>query len=336
MKNLLLFLVMLPSLLLAQIEVEVGYKVRIVNQFGNSSEIILAFDQIASDGYDPCCDAIYLAGNNVLGLYTKIVDFNYSVNCFGNLTSEKVIPLYTFANPDIINFVISLSDTIGTSGVLVSLIDNQFPNQKFALPYTVSGPITGQRFSLEFTAPIELNVVNGCESDSGATIYLNNPNNIINDELLLDGEVISSNIDSVLTNVYSGSYEYRWSNGVSQQSIYFDVVNNPLDYSLILPQNYLYINDPQIIPEVIINTPYDSLIWNFGDGSPLFYNDVNPVHTYQQVGQYVLSVTIYSGECVKKIEENITVDNIFGFNDIYNKNKYYLFKYGIDGRLHRR
>jgi hypothetical protein len=336
MKNLFLFLVMLPSLLLAQIEVEVGYKVRIVNQFGNSSEIILAFDQIASDGYDPCCDAIYLAGNNVLGLYTKIVDFNYSVNCFGNLTSEKVIPLYTFANPDVINFVISLSDSIGTSGVLVSLIDNQFPNQKFALPYTVSGPITGQRFSLEFTTPIELNVVNGCESDSGATIYLNNPNNIINDELLLDGEIISSNIDSVLNNVYSGSYEYRWSNGVSQQSIYFDVVNNPLDYSLILPQNYLYINDPQIIPEVIINTPYDSLIWNFGDGSPLFYNDVNPVHTYQQVGQYVLSVTIYSGECVKKIEENITVDNIFGFNDIYNKNKYYLFKYGIDGRLHRR
>ena len=83
------------------------------------------------------------------------------------------------------------------------------------------------------------------------------------------------------------------------------------------------------------NTSVNTVVWDFGDGS-LRYDDINPVYYYSEVGQYILSVTVTSGECSKTVQEVITIDDVFGFSNIKLKSKDYLFYYGLDGRLHKK
>lgn len=40
----------------------------------------------------------------------------------------------------------------------------------------------------------------------------------------------------------------------------------------------------------------DSIVWDFGDGSPLVINDPNPIHTYAGSGEYVVTITAFSNE----------------------------------------
>ena len=179
-------------------------------------------------------------------------------------------------------------------------------------------------------------MINGCESDSGGRVIINNPNDKWAEELILDGDVIQNVDDTIITNLQSGSYQYKWYNQTGEQIIDFQVNNNPFDFDLLLPNNYVWIQDPGIIPQIFITGDYDQVIWNFGDGSEPRYDDLNPVYYYTEVGQYILSVTVISQNCSKTIQEVITVDDIFGFPNIKQQNKNYLFYYGLDGRLHKK
>jgi PKD repeat protein len=50
-----------------------------------------------------------------------------------------------------------------------------------------------------------------------------------------------------------------------------------------------------------------SWAWNFGDGSPLVY-DQNPVHTYAQEGVYEIELTVSNGSCYSTVRQTIEVD----------------------------
>jgi PKD repeat protein len=334
--RLLLFLFLIPTLIYSQF-IEVNYRLRLTNSFGISSETIIAFDSTTSDGVDNCCDALYLPSGSGVGIYTKIDNSNYAINAYSKLTTDRSISLYTLANPDTGTFTLNVVDTTGYETTILSLSDSNFPEQLFNFPYTTEGPITGQRFTLHTSAPVKISVVNGCDSDSGGTVYINNPNYRWGFELFYNGELIEYGDigDSVFTNLQSGSYQYKWYNQIGNQTLNFEISNNTFDYELILPYNYLWIQDPGVVPELLITGNYDQIIWDFGDGR-VIYDDINPVHYYSEVGQYILSVTVTSGNCSKTIQEIITVDNVFGFPNINVKNKTYLYYYGIDGRLFKR
>jgi hypothetical protein len=334
--RLLLILLLIPTFIYSQTSVEVGYKLRLTKNNIWSYETIVAFDSIATDGSDNCCDAPTFGGpNQVFGLHTKINNNYYLFNFLSKLTYERSVPLYTFANPDTGEFTLDVVDTFGYETTILSVSDSLFPDQRFNFPYTTVGPITGQRFTLHTTAPVKINITNGCESDSGGTVIIQNSNNRWAEELYYNGQMIQDVSDTIITNLVSGSYQYKWYNQTGNQVINFEVNNNPFDFDLILPFNYLLIQDPGIIPEVLITGDYDQIVWDFGDGS-LRYDDINPVHYYSEVGQYILSVTVTSGECSKTIHEMITTDNVFGFPNIKSKKNDYPFYYGLDGRLHKK
>lgn len=334
--RLLLLLLLIPTFIYSQTSIEVGYKLRLTKNNIWSYETIVAFDSIATDGPDNCCDAPTFGGpSSFLSIYTKIGNQFYLFNYFSKLTTERSVDLYSFSNPDTGNFVLDVVDSVGYETTILSVSDSLFPDQRFNFPYICQGPVTGQRFTLHTTAPVKINVTNGCESDSGGTVLIHNPNQMWTNELIRNGEIIDYDIDSIISNLSSGTYQYKWYNQTSYQIINFEVNNNPFDFDLILPFNYLLIQDPGIIPEVLITGDYDQIVWDFGDGS-LRYDDINPVHYYSEVGQYILSVTVTSGECSKTVQEVITIDNVFGFPNIKLKNNDYLFYYGLDGRLHRK
>jgi hypothetical protein len=334
--RLLLLLLLIPTFIYSQTSIEVGYKLRLTKNNIWSYETIVAFDSIATDGPDNCCDAPTFGGpSSFLSIYTKIGNQFYLFNYFSKLTTERSVDLYSFSNPDTGNFVLDVVDSVGYETTILSVSDSLFPDQRFNFPYICQGPVTGQRFTLHTTAPVKINVTNGCESDSGGTVLIHNPNQMWTNELIRNGEIIDYDIDSIISNLSSGTYQYKWYNQTSYQIINFEVNNNPFDFDLILPFNYLLIQDPGIIPEVLITGDYDQIVWDFGDGS-IRYDDINPVHYYSEVGQYILSVTVTSGECSKTVQEIITIDNVFGFPNIKLKNNDYLFYYGLDGRLHRK
>ena len=335
--RLLLLLLLIPTFIYSQTSVEVGYKLRLTKNNIWDYETIVVFDSIATDGYDNCCDAPTFGGpSSFLSLYTKIGNQFYLFNYFSKLTSERSLDLYTFSNPDTGNFVLDVVDSVGYETTILSVSDSLFPDQRFNFPYICQGPVTGQRFTLHTTAPVKLNVINGCDSDSGGTVIIQNPNNRWSEELYYNGQMIQDVSDTIITNLASGSYQYKWYNQTGDQIINFEVNNNPLNFDLILPYNYLWIQDPGIIPQVVIIGDYDQIVWNFGDGSELRYDDLNPVYYYSEVGQYILSVTVTSGECSKTVQEVITIDDVFGFPNIKLKNEDYLFYYGLDGRLLRK
>jgi hypothetical protein len=107
---------------------------------------------------------------------------------------------------------------------------------------------------------------------------------------------------------------------------------------LVVPYVLLPIQDPYIIPTLIGASPYDEISWNFGDGTPIIYNDVNPVHGYTQAGMYILELTIVRDGCSKTLQQMITIYNPLGIQQIYpiipsyKQSQYY---YGIDGKLIR-
>ncbi|MDD4149837.1 MAG: PKD domain-containing protein, partial [Bacteroidales bacterium] len=66
------------------------------------------------------------------------------------------------------------------------------------------------------------------------------------------------------------------------------------------------------------NNPYvDSWEWNFGDSGT--DNVKDPVHTYTEVGEYNVQVTVTDGECVKTANKTIYIElgsEIQGFENI--------------------
>jgi hypothetical protein len=337
--RILFLLLLFPIFLQSQTILEVGYKLQLTNSLGGVRQLIIAFDSTTSDGLDICCDAQTFGGpNSFLGIYTQYGLSYYSIMAYDRLVSDRSIGLYTSANPDVsdIGFTIDVVDTIGYENTIVSISDSLFPDQKFPFPYNCVGPITGTRFTFHTSAPVKIDVINGCESDSGGTIKIHNPNDRWAEELSLYGEFFQNVDDTIITNLQIGSYQYKWYNQTGNQTINIQINNNPFNFDLLLPNNYVWIQDPGIIPQVFITGDYDQIIWNFGDGSELRYDDLNPVYYYSEVGQYTLSVTITSGNCSKTIQEVITVDDVFGFPNIKSKKNDYPFYYGLDGRLHKK
>jgi len=68
-----------------------------------------------------------------------------------------------------------------------------------------------------------------------------------------------------------------------------------------------YLNGGEAIVNLYNNNPYvDSWEWDFGDSQT--GSERNPVHTYTQVGEYNVQVTVTDGECVKTANKTIYIE----------------------------
>ena len=299
-------------------------------------QTIIIFSDSCTNGVDQCCDAIQF-GSSVNSLTTTIGNTSYVFNCFPNLTEDKIIPLNINISPDTGTFVIGQDFILGEIPPY-RLLDTQYPGYH-EMPYTCQGPVSNGRFSVLFEYPLSVDVFGGCEE---GYVIINNDQSSAPYELIPYNDPttyyeLPPNTDTIF-NLPNGDYLLTLNDTIFEQ-VQFGVSNTIFDDELVVPYTLLPIQDSYIIPYLIPAQSYDEISWDFGDGTPILYNDVNPVHGYTETGIFILKLTITRNGCSKTIQEVITIYNPLSIPHLYpiipidKQTQYY---YGIDGKLIRR
>ncbi|MCA9750329.1 MAG: hypothetical protein KC414_14565, partial [Romboutsia sp.] len=120
-------------------------------------------------------------------------------------------------------------------------------------------------------------------------------------------------IDTLYTRTINYNF-YQQTSSSASFSVVLEVKNSLGCVASLLKENFvnvvvtsvdiIHINEPTcywlpIRPSVVINSAhaFDSIIWNFGDGTPNVVGQVAPFHTYSQEGTYNLSVRVVYNNC---------------------------------------
>ena len=293
-------------------------------------QAIIYFSDTCTDGFDQFNDAL-LFGGTLNNIWTNIGTTAYVINTFGPLTEDKIIPIDANINPDTGLFIIGVDETYGNP-VSYILLDNQVPGYH-SMPYTCQGPVSNERFSIYFERPMLIETINDCdygyividndEPTIGYTLIPNNDPNL--------SYTLPASTDTIF-DLPSGDY-VLCSNDIIYDQTTFTISNTVIDATLYIPYTTVYIGDSYVTPILNIYSPYNDILWDFGDGTTL-YNDINPVHYYTQPGIYTLRAVVSEGQCSKIFESQITVENISGIQAI-NKLQYRPTSnfYSIDGKL---
>ena len=293
-------------------------------------QTIIYFSDTCTDGFDQFNDAL-LFGGTLNNIWTNIGTTEYVINTFGPLTEDKDIPIGAQIFPDTGLFIIGVDEIYGEV-LPYTLLDNQVPGYHDT-PYICQGPVSNERFSIHFERPMKIEVASDCdfgyividndEPSIGYTLIPNNNPNI--------SYTLPASTDTIF-DLPSGDYTLC-SNDVIYEQTTFTISNTTIDATLYIPYTTVYIGDSYITPILNIYSPYNDILWDFGDGTTL-YNDINPVHYYTQPGIYTLKAIVSEGQCSRIFESQITVENINGIQAI-NRLQYRPTSnfYSIDGKL---
>lgn len=293
-------------------------------------QTVIYFSDACTDGFDQFNDALLLGGT-LNKIWTSIGTTEYVINTFGPLTEDKDIPIGAYINPDTGLFIIGVDETYGAILPYV-LLDNQVPGYH-SMPYICQGPVSNERFSIYFERPMQIDIVSDCdfgyvvidndEPSIGYTLVPNNDPNI--------SYTLPASTDTIF-DLPSGDY-ILCSNDIIFEQIEFTISNTVIDATLYIPYTTVYIGDSYITPILNIYSPYNDILWDFGDGTTL-YNDINPIHYYPQSGIYTLRAIVSEGQCSRIFESQITVENINGIQ-VINRLQYRPTSnfYSIDGKL---
>jgi hypothetical protein len=296
-------------------------------------QTIIAFSDSTTDGIDNCCDAMSFGGAASNDIWTTIDGVQYVINSYSELDSDAIIELGVAAASPSPYYTIGVDNFYGVEFCL-RILDTA-NGSLHPLPYSFYGEINPGRFFIVVEYPLSISVTQGCDSSLVT---------ILNDSF--EGEYILSTAEGNFflpensESLYLPIGDYvltTLTDETCQESFSFQTSPTTIDATLQIPYTFLTLDDAGIIPVVQIETPYDELFWDFGDGSPFLYNDVNPVYFYSEEGNYTLRVIIRRGECYRIIEANITIVNVAGIDEVSRFNsKDKILWYGIDGRLQNR
>ena len=334
MKKLILLLtILIPNIILSQSDAEY-IRIYIEKPELLYKNCVIIFSDSCTDDVDWCCDAIQFGGP-LNSITTTIANTSYVFNCFPKITEDRIIPLNINISPDTGLFIIGIDLSVGNLNC--HLLDSQNPGYH-QMPYICLGPVSNGRFSIIFEYPLTVDVISGCEE---GYVIIDNDETSGSYELTPYNDpsiyyILPSNTDTIF-NLTNGDYLLTLNDSIIEQ-VQFGVSNTIFNDELVVPYILLAIQDPYIIPYLIMASSYDEISWDFGDGTTILYNDINPVHAYTETGIFILKVTITRNGCSKTLEQTITVYNPLGIQNIYpiipsyKQSQYY---YGIDGKLIR-
>lgn len=297
----------------------------------DSAEAAILFNPLATDGFDFDFDAPYMPGSTV-NIASRIGTQNIGINVLGTFNSEKIVPLMVSpASSGTIKIrAVDLQGWFGNATLeLQDLTTGVNHNLRTQSTYQVSLPAGNNttRFKLRMKPPVNAyGVLGGCQGQANY-IYVENYSGVNANYTLFafNSTVLSSgpiNNDSVVLGPFpSGSYQVNISTGS---------LTYPIQLNLPLPsfaaRANLFALDTLV--DVANNFPItfragntglsadDSLIWNFGDGTPNLYSywfDSIQFHQYSNVGIYFPYVIAKNSQCADTASRRV---QIFSITDV--------------------
>ena len=265
------------------------------------------------------------------GYYDVILEVTNDLGCNSQLLVEDMVvistPTVSFTLPEVVctNEVVGLeSISIDSEDPIVSwewdFDGDNLPDVGTDSPefiYVDPG---------EYFVSVTITTENGCVSDLvSSTSILVQPETIAE---LTSGPTVGCAGEAVefCTNTTEGT-NYSWNFGDGsgwttigypitcvmhdyQDTGYYDItlsVYNLACGTYLELEQYLYIggpvalyeyeqdcSDPTLVTFADNSIEADSLIWDFGDGSPLVYNELNPIHQFATPGIYTVTLTVFN------------------------------------------
>jgi hypothetical protein len=146
------------------------------------------------------------------------------------------------------------------------------------MPYTCQGPVSNGRFSILFEYPLTVDVFGGCYT---GYVVINNDEPSESYEITsYDNPNISYILPPSTDTIYSlsnGDYLVTLNDSIIEEA-QFSVANTILNDELVIPYILLTIQDSYIAPYLIIESSYDEISWDFGDGTTSTL--ANPTHNF--------------------------------------------------------
>jgi len=297
-------------------------RLRMENVNTVASEAIVAFLEDATDAADAQYDALRLAGNTQMSLYTFNGNLEYAVQAWPTLTNERVIDLgtvNTVAGPSTIamnlfeNFdasvIVYLEDT--ELGVFHNLTENSIYS------FNNSG-LNGEtvRFRLHFRAPIAVASSMDCSGTESGKIIVANPNAtpVALEVKNANNEVVATAAAFVgeheVTNLSAGNYSLNLTYADGGSTTKNAVVESN---GMTAPASFIASATTVSIADAIIEFQgtaqgASEYIWDFGDGT-IVTGDLNPVHAYTSLGVYTVTFTALNNGCGSTATSTVSVTN---------------------------
>lgn len=297
-------------------------RLRMENVNTVASEAIVAFLEDATDAADAQYDALRLAGNTQMSLYTFNGNLEYAVQAWPTLTNERVIDLgtvNTVAGPSTIamnmfeNFdpsvIVYLEDT--ELGVFHNLTENSIYS------FNNTG-LNGEtvRFRLHFRAPIGVASSMDCSGTESGKIIVANPNAtpVALEVKNANNEVVATAAAFVgeheVTNLSAGNYSLNLTYADGGSTTKNAVVESN---GMTAPASFIASATTVSIADAIIEFQgtaqgASEYIWDFGDGT-IVTGDLNPVHAYTSLGVYTVTFTALNNGCGTTATSTVSVTN---------------------------
>ena len=297
-------------------------RLRMENVNAVASEAIVAFLEDATDAADSQYDALRLAGNTQMSLYTFNGNLEYAVQAWPTLTNERVIDLgtvNTVAGPSTISM--NLFENFDPS-VIVYLEDTElgvFHNLTADNIYQFNNTgLNGEavRFRLHFRAPIAVASSMDCSGTESGKIIVANPNAtpVALEVKNANNEVVATAAAFVgeheVTNLSAGNYSLKLTYTDGGSTTKNAVVESN---GMTAPASFIASATTVSIADAIIEFQgtaqgASEYIWDFGDGT-IVTGDLNPVHAYTSLGVYTVTFTALNNGCGSTATSTVSVTN---------------------------
>ncbi|GIV33773.1 MAG: hypothetical protein KatS3mg031_1308 [Chitinophagales bacterium] len=292
--------------------------VNVTNNHGLYNEVLVAFIDDATDGYDLGYDAKKMRGNQYLALYTKIGNADYMIQALSALTTDKTVALgldaglagtYTFGLKALEN----LDESVAV--ILEDRMTGTFHNLRLHPTYTfaLAAPTqVADRFYLHFNVPLQINIMSeSCNGADGQITLVQDGskkwNYVVTDA---QGNLVAKGNDfngtAFIGNLEDGEYTLQFSDEYGYQFMRSVQIDGKQMVQAAFTMSQPAVLAGETIQFTNLSTGAQDYEWDFGDGT-VVTDTINPVHTYAEPGTYVVKLRARNADCYSNMYATIEV-----------------------------
>ncbi len=295
------------------------FKMKVINNYG-SDELIINFNENATNGFDASFDAIKMASvnTNIPAISSVLDSIDYSIN---QLPEQEInIPIKILSGAGgihTVNFQ-NISAFVNSSCII---LEDLFTGSTYDLRTTnsitvyINSTTTSARFLLHLGAPKYINKTNAScfTKTDGAITFRKNTTNTYNIVWKNSSNNVVASRNNVsladsISNINADTYFIETTDLTCGSSIDTVVISSPLPITTLfsVANDTVYLTNGGNVSFTNQSINANSYLWDFGDG----FNDniISPTHTYNQSGTFLVSLTAsQTANCYNTYTKNITV-----------------------------